>query len=137
MQDSLGAPLSSPPCTDGVCNRLPWQAGWAAATKFVNQAHGPASVASLARIEKMDFLRPMHIGEVAIVEAQVRLQRSCLSFFILVLIEFLGWLIHNFRQVTYVSEHSIEVMVTVQAENVVKGTREVTNKVLSFFFPHS
>ena len=35
------------------------QAGWAAATKFVNQGDGPRAVASLARIEKVDFIKPM------------------------------------------------------------------------------
>lgn len=50
----------------------PLQVGWVAATKYVNQAsHMPPAAASLARIEKMDFLKPMRIGEVSVLEAEV------------------------------------------------------------------
>ena len=57
------------------------QAGWAAATKFVNQSPAAkcTAVASLARIEKMDFIKPMRIGEVSILEAEVGNEADCVT----------------------------------------------------------
>lgn len=51
------------------------------------------AAAALARIEHMDFIMPMHIGEVAELAAEI----------------------------VYTSEHSLEVVVTVWAENIIKG----------------
>lgn len=51
-------------------------------------------VAALARVEKTEFLYPMFIGEVA----------------------------HATAEITYTSEHSLEVQVRVIAENILTGT---------------
>ena len=90
------------------------QAGWAAATKYFNAAARdmndaeadeskriPHGVASLARIERVDFLQPMFIGEVS----------------------------HLDSKVTYTSPHTIEVEVEVLAENVLTGKVRKTNTV--------
>eukprot|EP00730_Choanoeca_flexa_P013292 TRINITY_DN5165_c0_g1_i1.p1 TRINITY_DN5165_c0_g1~~TRINITY_DN5165_c0_g1_i1.p1 ORF type:complete len:462 (+),score=133.30 TRINITY_DN5165_c0_g1_i1:108-1493(+) len=82
------------------------EAGWAAATKFVNQSGAsPAAVASLARIEKVDFIKPMFIGEMAEVQATV----------------------------TFTSDRSIEVKVDVYAENILKGTKRLTNQARAWY----
>ena len=51
------------------------------------------AITALARVERTDFLQPMFIGEV-----------SCLS-----------------AELLYTSEHSIQVAVTVIAENLITG----------------
>lgn len=57
-------------------------------------------VASLARVERTDFLQPMLIGEVAQVHAEL----------------------------TYASNHSIEVTAYVWAENLKDGSKRLTNQ---------
>ena len=57
-------------------------------------------VASLARVERTDFLQPMLIGEVAKVHAEL----------------------------TYASNHSIEVTSYVWAENLKDGSKRLTNQ---------
>ena len=57
-------------------------------------------VASLARVERTDFLQPMLIGEVAKVHAEL----------------------------TYASKHSIEVTAYVWAENLKDGSKRLTNQ---------
>lgn len=91
----------------GTILRLVDQAGWAAATKYVNQSPTAQNkaVASLARIEKMDFIKPMRIGEVSILEAEV----------------------------VFVSQHSIEVDVKVYAENIITGTKRLTNQAHTWY----
>lgn len=54
---------------------------------------GEDVVTVLARIEHMDFLLPMHIGELAELDAEI----------------------------VFTSSHSLEVVVSVFAENVIKG----------------
>lgn len=82
------------------------QAGYIAATQYCNQGHRePALQASLARLEKCEFLAPMHIGEVAQLEATV----------------------------TYVAPHSMEVNVEVHALNVFTGVRRRTNVARAWY----
>ena len=50
-------------------------------------------VTQLARVERTDFMQPMHIGEVSELIAEI----------------------------TYTSKHSLEVQVTVWAEDIIKG----------------
>ncbi|CAH1225772.1 ACOT7 [Branchiostoma lanceolatum] len=64
---------------------------------------------SLVRIERMDFLQPMHVGEVAQLQADV----------------------------TYTGPHSLEVQVHVWAENVLKGSKRLTNKAALWYVPVS
>ena len=58
-----------------------------------NDDYDPA-ITALARVERTDFLQPMFIGEVAQLSADM----------------------------LYTSEHSVEVAVTVVAENIITGT---------------
>lgn len=82
------------------------QAGYIAATQYCNQGRPePALQAGLARLEKCEFLAPMHIGEVAQVEATV----------------------------TYVAPHSMEVQIEVHALNVFTGTRRRTNAARAWY----
>ncbi|XP_078618089.1 cytosolic acyl coenzyme A thioester hydrolase-like [Branchiostoma floridae x Branchiostoma japonicum] len=64
---------------------------------------------SLVRIERMDFLQPMHVGEVAQLQADV----------------------------TFTGPHSLEVQVQVWAENVLKGSKRLTNKATLWYVPVS
>lgn len=61
----------------------------------------------MARIEHMDFLLPMHIGEVAELMAEIK----------------------------YTAPHSLLVMVTVWAENVLTGQKRLTNKAHLWYVP--
>eukprot|EP00053_Salpingoeca_punica_P008484 m.76103 g.76103 ORF g.76103 m.76103 type:complete len:434 (-) comp14622_c0_seq1:74-1375(-) len=83
------------------------QAGYLAATKFVNQ--GPPRkdpfVCALARVQECDFLKAMHIGEVAEVEAEV----------------------------VFTSPHSIEVLVNVYACNPLENSRRFTNQARLYY----
>lgn len=63
------------------------------------------SMCALARIEKMDFSSPMHIGEVAEVEAKV----------------------------TFTATHSLEVTVNVFAGNMLNGLHSFSNLILHSF----
>jgi len=62
---------------------------------------------ALARFDEIDFIRPMHIGEIAQIEAEV----------------------------SYVSQRSMEVQVKVFAENLFKGTRRQTNRASLWYVP--
>ena len=55
----------------------------------------------LARVERTDFLEPMFIGEIAKVHAKL----------------------------SFASKHSLEVFVDVWAENLMKGTSRLTNRL--------
>ena len=85
----------------GTILKLIDQAGFLAATKYANQNRAPKDrlMAVLARIEECAFLRPMKVGEVSECEAVV----------------------------TYVSTHSVEVLVNVYASNALTGERKHTN----------
>uniref|UniRef100_A0A2K6RF50 palmitoyl-CoA hydrolase n=1 Tax=Rhinopithecus roxellana TaxID=61622 RepID=A0A2K6RF50_RHIRO len=66
-------------------------------------------VATLARVEHTYFLWPMCIGEVA----------------------------HISTEITYTSEHSVEVQVNVMSENILTGTKKLTNKATLWYVPLS
>lgn len=66
-------------------------------------------MAALARVERTDFLSPMCIGEVAHVSAEI----------------------------TYTSKHSVEVQVHVMSENILTGTKKLTNKATLWYVPLS
>ena len=61
--------------------------------KFQADENFEGCVAQLARVERTDFLQPMHIGEVAELTAEI----------------------------TFTSPHSLEVKVLVWAENIITG----------------
>ena len=63
-------------------------------------------IAGLVRVERTDFLQPMFIGEVANVHAEL----------------------------SYASEHSLEVTVDVWAENLTNGAKRLTNQYVQLFF---
>ncbi|XP_061424182.1 cytosolic acyl coenzyme A thioester hydrolase isoform X1 [Lethenteron reissneri] len=66
-------------------------------------------VAALARVERTDFLSPILIGEVA----------------------------HVATHITYTSKHSVEVQALVTAENLLNGSKRVTNKATLWYVPLS
>lgn len=86
----------------GTILKLIEQAGHVVANRHCNQKRKdgkPPITTVLVRLEKMDFLQPMLVGEVAQLKAAV----------------------------TYTSPHSLEVMVDVWAENVITGEKRHTN----------
>jgi len=86
----------------GTILKLMEQAGFVVANRHCNQKSDSSSfpiTTALVRLEKMDFLQPVHVGDVAQVQAAV----------------------------TFTSKHSLEVTVDVWAENVVVGERRHTN----------
>eukprot|EP00051_Salpingoeca_urceolata_P025038 m.444769 g.444769 ORF g.444769 m.444769 type:complete len:502 (+) comp20300_c2_seq4:135-1640(+) len=89
----------------GTILKMVDEAGSIAATRFANKGQEHPVVCALARMENMDFVRPMFIGEVAHLDAKV----------------------------TFASEHSIETEVCVWAENPVSGSRRVTNKARCWY----
>ena len=96
----------------GTILKLIEEAGLIIATRHCNLngredgLHEPV-LAALARVEKTDFLQPMYIGEVAQVHVQ------------------LG----------YASKHSLEVQAFVWAENLVTGSRRLTNRASLWYVP--
>ena len=85
------------------------QAGWISATRYCNSngnnaASGPVTGA-LVRLEHIDFMKPMHIGNVATLDAVV----------------------------AYTSARSLMVKVTVYAENVFEGSTQVTNRAILWY----
>ena len=95
----------------GTILKLLEQAGHVVANRHCNQNRGDSSnppiTTALVRLEKMDFLQPMHVGEVAQLQAAV----------------------------TYTSKHSLEVTVDVWAENVLIGNRRHTNTATLWYVP--
>jgi len=95
----------------GTILKLLEQAGHVVANRHCNQnrdaSSGPPVTTALVRLEKMDFLQPMHVGEVAQLQAAV----------------------------TYTSKHSLEVTVDVWAENVLIGDRRHTNTATLWYVP--
>lgn len=95
----------------GVILKLIEEAGIVIATRYCNKQAVSSQVnpviAALARVEGMDFLLPMHIGEVAEVIAEIR----------------------------YTAPHSLEVIVDVWAEDILHGTKRFTNKATLWYVP--
>ena len=90
----------------GTILKLIEEAGVIIATRHCNKGNDETKKkidpcwAGLARVERMDFLEPMFIGEVAKVHAEL----------------------------SYASKHSVEVSVDVWAEDLINGTSRQTNR---------
>ncbi|XP_067269254.1 cytosolic acyl coenzyme A thioester hydrolase isoform X1 [Pseudorasbora parva] len=93
----------------GTILKMIEEAGCIIGTRHCNTQSGDRCVAALARVERTDFLYPMFIGEVAHVSAEI----------------------------TYTSKHSVEVQINVLSENIVTGTKKVTNKATLWYVPFS
>ena len=89
----------------GTILKLIEQAGSIVATRYCNSDHSNRLIAVLARVEHMDFHQPMYVGEVSQVQADV----------------------------TFTSQHSMEVMVDVWAENLITGERRHTNSATLWY----
>ena len=86
----------------GTILKMLEQAGHVVTSRYCNQGMDTNNLpitTVLVRLEKMDFHQPMHVGEVAQLQAAI----------------------------TYTSSHSLEVTVDVWAENVLRGQRRNTN----------
>lgn len=66
-------------------------------------------VTALARIERMDFVSPMHIGELAEVEGRI----------------------------LYTSSHSLEVQVSVSSEDIILSRRRLISRARLWYVPLS
>ncbi|XP_077998367.1 putative cytosolic acyl coenzyme A thioester hydrolase-like [Glandiceps talaboti] len=98
----------------GVILKMIEEAGAIITTRHCNKHRDPSStqepcITALARVERTEFLKPMFIGEVAQLHAEI----------------------------TYTSEHSLEVQVIVWAENIMHGTKRLTNKATLWYVPIS
>lgn len=93
----------------GTILKMIEEAGVIISTRHCNSQNGERCVAALARVERTDFLSPMCIGEVAHVSAEI----------------------------TYTSKHSVEVQVHVMSENILTGTKKLTNKATLWYVPLS
>ncbi|XP_069893326.1 cytosolic acyl coenzyme A thioester hydrolase isoform X6 [Dipodomys merriami] len=93
----------------GTILKMIEEAGAIISTRHCNSQNGERCVAALARVERTDFLSPMCIGEVAHVSAEI----------------------------TYASKHSVEVQVHVTSENILTGTKKLTNKATLWYVPLS
>ncbi|XP_022085544.1 cytosolic acyl coenzyme A thioester hydrolase-like isoform X2 [Acanthaster planci] len=102
----------------GVILKMIEQAGLIVSTRHCNVMREQASdtdeeqercVAGLVRVEKTDFVQPMYIGEVAQLHAEI----------------------------THTAHHSMEVQVKVWAEDILKGTRRMTNQATLWYVPTS
>ncbi|XP_039109205.1 cytosolic acyl coenzyme A thioester hydrolase isoform X2 [Hyaena hyaena] len=91
----------------GTILKMIEEAGAIISTRHCNSQNGERCVAALARVERTDFLSPMCIGEVAHVSAEI----------------------------TYTSKHSVEVQVDVMSENILTGTKKLTNKATLWYVP--
>lgn len=85
------------------------EAGLILATRHCNKnnAGNRPAYGTLARVERTDFLQPLYIGEVA--EVHVHLG--------------------------YTSKHSVEVMAFLWAENLITGSRRLTNRASMWYVP--
>ncbi|XP_033641976.1 cytosolic acyl coenzyme A thioester hydrolase-like isoform X1 [Asterias rubens] len=102
----------------GVILKMIEQAGLIVSTRHCNvmRTHESTSedefeqcVAGLVRVEKTDFVQPMYIGEVAQLHAEI----------------------------THTAYHSMEVQVRVWAEDVMHGTKRMTNEATLWYVPTS
>lgn len=89
--------------------RMIEEAGGIISTRHCNTQGGEPCVAALGRVEKTEFLSPMYIGEVA----------------------------HVCAEITYTSQHSVEVQVHVMAENILTGAKKLSNKATLWYVPCS
>lgn len=92
----------------GTILKLIEEAGEIIATRHCNKnRQGPECYAALARVERTDFLETMFVGEIAQLHAEI----------------------------SYASTRSLEVKCTVYAENVVTGSRRLTNRATLWYVP--
>ena len=93
----------------GTILKLIEEGGFIIATRHCNRSRTKDEpvLAALARVERTDFIQPMFIGEVAQVHVQ------------------LG----------YASKRSLEVKASVWAENVLTGSRRLTNRASLWYVP--
>ncbi len=94
----------------GTILRMIEEAGVIIATRHCNKNRPegrPTVWAALARVEQTNFVKPMFVGELATVHADL----------------------------TYSSEHSLEVQVLVFAENLLKGEHKLCNKACLWYVP--
>lgn len=90
--------------------RLIEEAGFIVATKHCNKYDTQIqSFCVLARVERTDFLQPMYVGELA----------------------------HLSAKILYCSQHSLEVKVFVEAENIFSGNKRLTNKATLWYVSFS
>nr|XP_040049772.1 cytosolic acyl coenzyme A thioester hydrolase isoform X3 [Gasterosteus aculeatus aculeatus] len=93
----------------GIILKMIEEAGCIVGTRHCNAQSGDRCLAALVRVEKTEFLSPMFIGEVAHVTADI----------------------------TYTSQHSLEVQVEVIAEDILTGTKKLANKAALWYVPCS
>eukprot|EP00066_Takifugu_rubripes_P011432 XP_011600698.1 PREDICTED: cytosolic acyl coenzyme A thioester hydrolase isoform X1 [Takifugu rubripes] len=93
----------------GIILKMIEEAGSIVCTRHCNTQNGDRCVAALVRVEKTEFLSPVFIGEVAHVSAEI----------------------------TYTSEHSLEVQAKVMAENILTGAMKLANKAALWYVPCS
>ncbi|XP_053546369.1 cytosolic acyl coenzyme A thioester hydrolase [Bombina bombina] len=93
----------------GTILKMIEEAGAVISTRHCNSQSVERCVAALARVERIDFLSPMCIGEVGHVSAEI----------------------------TYTSKHSVEVQVNVMAENILTGTNKLTSRASLWYVPLS
>lgn len=94
----------------GTILRMIDEAGTIIATRHCNKKRPegrPPVCAALARVEQTNFVKPMFVGEVATVHAEL----------------------------TYSSKHSVEVQVLVFAENLHLGEHKLCNKAWLWYVP--
>jgi len=92
----------------GILLKMIEEAGLIISTKHCNSVPNidkKPCAAVLARVERTDFLQPMYVGEVS----------------------------HLHAKITYASTHSLEVMVNVTSENIITGTKRLTNKATLWY----
>ncbi|XP_061908254.1 cytosolic acyl coenzyme A thioester hydrolase isoform X2 [Entelurus aequoreus] len=85
------------------------EAGCIVSTRHCNTQNGDRCMAALVRVEKTEFLYPMFIGEVA----------------------------HATAEITFTSQHSLEVQVKVMAENILTGAKKLVNRAVLWYVPCS
>nr|CAB3219766.1 cytosolic acyl coenzyme A thioester hydrolase [Phallusia mammillata] len=91
----------------GTILKMIEEAGLIISTRHCNIGAQEECLCVLARVEKTDFLLPMYVGEVA----------------------------HLTAAITYCSQHSVEVQVSVVGENIATGRKRTTNRATLWYVP--
>nr|XP_061803141.1 putative cytosolic acyl coenzyme A thioester hydrolase-like [Nerophis lumbriciformis] len=85
------------------------EAGCIISTRHCNTQNEDRCLAALVRVEKTEFLSPLFIGEVA----------------------------HATAEITFTSQHSLEVQVKVMGENILTGDKKLVNRAVLWYVPCS
>ncbi|XP_077585014.1 cytosolic acyl coenzyme A thioester hydrolase isoform X2 [Stigmatopora nigra] len=85
------------------------EAGCIISTRHCNTQNEDRCLAALVRVEKTEFLAPLFIGEVA----------------------------HATAEITFTSQHSLEVQVKVIGEDIITGSKKLVNKAVLWYVPCS